>query len=137
MFINAGLAVAHRPSDPDRCIGRPFAFDPEITPPPPSDRLRPSQTAARSCIRQPMAFQPPQHVKDNSGPLEIPFRKKTVVCSGLQRKSQKMISKQFTTIILRLVPLFHKVDGACQWCLAILKVLEIFPQSDPKFTAEQ
>ena len=38
VFVNGGTRVAHaQPEDTDVSIGRPIAFHPEITPPPPSD----------------------------------------------------------------------------------------------------
>ena len=44
VFRNGGSVVAHaQPEDLDLCIGRPVAFHPNITSPPPSDRLNPVQ----------------------------------------------------------------------------------------------
>ena len=38
VFVNGGTGVVHaQPEDTDVSIGRPIAFHPEITPPPPSD----------------------------------------------------------------------------------------------------
>ena len=39
-LMNGGTAVAQaQAKDPDLCIGRPIAFHPEVTPPPPPERL--------------------------------------------------------------------------------------------------
>ena len=56
VLINGGAAVAHaQPGDPDLCIGRPIAFHPEITPPPPHHRLYPGQPHSAG----PIALQSP------------------------------------------------------------------------------
>ena len=128
-----------QPEDPGLCIGRPIAF-PEITPPPPPDRLHPGQPdSARLGIRRPIAFQSPSvRGKDTSRTPEIhSHRWKTLVRCWPQRKKFARAKDDLENIrvILRSETLYHGIDGACRWCLIKQKVRERFPNIDPKFTA--
>ena len=91
-------------------------------------------------IGGPIAFQSPSiHGKVTSKPHEIQSgERRWYVVGYSERDSQRpmMISKEFT-IIMRSEPYVHDVDGACQWCLAIQKVRERFPNFDLRFTSKQ
>ena len=74
LVLSGGTAVAQAQSgDPD-LFGRPMAFHPEITLPPPPDRLYPGPPdSARLGIGGPSAFQSSKNEKDNSEPLKMPI----------------------------------------------------------------
>ena len=117
------------------------AFHPEITPPPPYDRLhRGKPDSARPGIGGPIAFQSQSvHGKDTSKPREIHIGQRnwfSVGYSGRNSHEPEMISKEFKRGV-RPEPHFHDVDGAGQWCSVIQKVLEKFPNIDSKFIAKQ
>ena len=99
MLIIGRPVVAHgKPEDPDLCIGRPTAFHPDITPPPPpSDRLHPGQPdSARLGIGGPIAFQSPSvQGEDTPKPLEIPIGDRRWCTAGKSEKGLQRIRDHF------------------------------------------
>ena len=91
-FYGQTAVAQAQPEDPDLCIGRPTAFRPEITPPPP-DRL----------LGGPIAFQSPSgHGKHTSKPRESHIGERRwygIDYNGRNSKEPKMISKAFTIIV--------------------------------------
>ena len=128
MFTNGGTAVVEaQPEDPDLRIGRPIAFHPEITPPPPPrDRLYTGHPySAKPGIGRPTANQSPSvHGKDTSKPRATHSGERRWYvggCSGRNSHGPKMISKEFTSV-LRSDPKYHDVDGTCVWMSDAQKV---------------
>ena len=101
-LIIGGAAVAQaQPEDPDLCIGRLVAVHPEITPPPPPDRLNPGQLdSARLGIGDRLI----------SSHHQCTGRRQFVVARSEKTHEPKKIPKQFTRI-QRSVPHFLDFDA--------------------------
>ena len=99
---------------------RPTVIHPEITPPPPSDRLYPGRPdSARPGIGGPIAFQSPSVHTSKLREIHMDERRWHVVgYSGRNSHEPKMIFKEFQDQSHN----FLSVDGVCQLCVVIQNV---------------